>query len=91
LTRDQVEERRVAAVRLLRAKGLSQAEIAWEMGGSRASVTRWEQDLARAGVGGLRQRRSAGRPPSLTEVPFGCARYTGIRPWECSSGWPRRG
>ena len=50
LTREQMEERRLAAGRLLRAGTVSQAEIAREVGVSRASVTRWQQRLARGGI-----------------------------------------
>jgi hypothetical protein len=55
LTREQLQERRLAAGRLLRAKQLSQAEIAREareVGVSRASVTRWKQRLVGAGPPG---------------------------------------
>jgi transposase len=66
LTRVQLEERRLAAGRLLRARQLSQAEIARELGVSRASVTRWQRRLEQAGVRGLRQRYPPGRPSRLT-------------------------
>lgn len=61
----QLEERRLAAARLLRAGRLTQAEIARRMGVSRASVTRWKARLARGGVRGLRRRASPGRPSHL--------------------------
>jgi putative transposase len=64
-TRDQLEERRLAAGRLLQAGKLSQAEIARELGVSRASVTRWKQRLDRAGGAGLQRRRATGRPARL--------------------------
>src|SRR5947209_551006 len=70
-TRGQLEERRLAAARLLRAKRWSQAEIARELGVSRASVTRWKQRLEHEGVRGLRQRRSSGRPSSLSDAQWG--------------------
>ena len=70
LTREQMEERRLEAVRLLRAKRLSQAEIAREVGVSRASVTRWKQQLERKGLRGMRQHRSSGRPPSLPHAQW---------------------
>lgn len=69
-TRAQMEERRLAAARLLRTKRLSQAEIAREMGVSRASVTRWKHQLEGKGIRGLRQHRSAGRPPALTDTQW---------------------
>lgn len=70
LTREQMEERRLEAARLLRAKRLSQAEIARELGVSRASVTRWKHQLEGKGLRGLRQHRSSGRPPSLTKAQW---------------------
>jgi transposase len=71
LTRAQLEERRLAAGRMLRARRRSQAEIARELGVSRASVTRWKQRLAAAGLRGLRCRRPPGRPPHLTTAQWG--------------------
>jgi transposase len=70
LTRAQLEERRLAAGRLLRAKRLSEAEIAREMGVSRASVTRWKQRLEHAGRKGLHQRPPLGRPSHLSEAQW---------------------
>ena len=70
LTREQMEERRLAAGRLLRAGRLTQAEIARELGVSRASVTRWKQRLARAGLQGLRRRRAPGRASRLTAAQW---------------------
>ncbi|MFL4994550.1 MAG: helix-turn-helix domain-containing protein, partial [Microvirga sp.] len=46
LTSEQMEERRLAAARLLRQGRLSQAEIARQLGVSRASVSRWAATLA---------------------------------------------
>jgi transposase len=66
LTRGQMEERRLAAARLLRSGRLTQAQIAREVGVSRASVTRWRQCLAEAGRRGLRRRPPAGRPSRLS-------------------------
>jgi transposase len=65
LTRAQLEERRLAAGRLLRAGRLSQAEIARQVGVSRATVSRWNRRLTGAGLRGLRGRTSSGRPPRL--------------------------
>jgi transposase len=50
LTRAQLEERRLAAARLLRAGELAEAEIARQMGVSRAAVTQWKQRLDREGA-----------------------------------------
>ncbi len=65
-TAAQLEERRFAAARLLRAGTLSQAEIARRLGVSRTTVTRWKHCLAQAGRRGLRRRRASGRPSHLT-------------------------
>jgi transposase len=70
LTRAQMEERRLAAARLLRAGKLTQAEIARQVGVSRAAVTQWKQRLEQAGLGGLQQRRSSGRAARLTEAQW---------------------
>jgi transposase len=70
LTREQMEERRLAAGRLLRAGRLSQAEIAREVGVSRASVTRWKRRLACGGIRALRQRRAPGRASRLTAAQW---------------------
>ena len=70
LTRDQLEERRLAAARLIRAKRWSQAEIARELGVSRAAVTRWKQRLEREGRRGLRRRAAPGRASSLTAAQW---------------------
>jgi len=67
LTPAQLEERRMAAARLLRAGRLSQAEIARRMGVSRATVTRWKKLLEQEGIRGLRARPHPGRPSKLSE------------------------
>jgi transposase len=63
----QLEERRLAAGRLLRGGRLSQAAIARQLGVSRAAVTQWKHRLHEAGWRGLRRRRPAGRPSRLTD------------------------
>src|SRR5215207_2856243 len=70
LTRAQMEERRLAAARLLRAGQLTQAEIARQVGVSRAAVTQWKQRLDRDGLGGLQQRRSSGRAARLSDAQW---------------------
>src|SRR5205809_3535327 len=70
LTRAQLEERRLAAARLLRAGALAPAEIARQMGVSRAAVTQWKQRLDRDGLSALRQRRSSGRTARLSEAQW---------------------
>src|SRR5947209_14313429 len=70
LTRAQLEERRLAAARLLRTKRLRPAEVAREMGVSRAAVTHWQHRLEHGGFGGLRGRRSGGRPSRLSKAQW---------------------
>jgi transposase-like protein len=57
LTPEQMEERRLEAARLLRQGLLSQAEIARQLGVSRASVCRWAATLAQEGPRGLERAR----------------------------------
>jgi transposase len=68
LTPEQLEERRLEAGRLLRAGGLSQAEIARRLGVSRAAVSQWAKRLTDAphGSKALKRRPKPGRPPRLT-------------------------
>jgi putative transposase len=61
----QLEERRLAAGRLLRAGRLSQAALARRLGVSRAAVTQWKHRLHRAGWRGLHRGRPSGRPSRL--------------------------
>jgi transposase len=67
LTPEQMEERRLAAARLLRPGRLSQAEIARHLGVSRASVCRWATTLAQQGRRGLAAQARTGRAPRLDE------------------------
>jgi transposase len=67
LTSEQMEERRLAAARLLRQGRLSQAEIARQLGVSRASICRWAATLAQQGRRGLKARPIPGRMPRLDE------------------------
>ncbi len=60
-----MEERRLAGARLLKAGKLSQAQIARELGVSRASVSDWAKQLAAGGIKRLRRRRAPGRTPRL--------------------------
>jgi transposase len=67
LTPEQMEERRLEAARLLRQGRLSQAEIARQLGVSRASVCRWAATLAQDGPRGLEARPIPGQLPRLDE------------------------
>lgn len=70
LTPAQLEQRRLAAARLLNAGTRSPAEIARELGVSRQSVSRWQHALARSGRRGLKRRPHPGRPPTLTPAQW---------------------
>jgi putative transposase len=72
LTAVQLEERRLAAGRLLRTGRLSQAEIARRLGVSPAAVSHWAQWLRDRprGLAGLRRRPRLGRPPRLTPAQW---------------------
>ena len=67
LTSEQMEERRLAAVPLLRQAHLSQAQIARQLGVTRAIVCRWAAPLAQEGRRGLEARPIPGRSPRLNQ------------------------
>ena len=66
LTREQMEERRLEAARLLRTGKLTQAEIARQFSVSRMTVSRWASQLKTGGVRQLRRRRGGGRHAKLS-------------------------
>lgn len=66
LTREQMEERRLAGGRMLKAGKLSQAEIARHLGVSRASVSGWAKKVEAKGIPGLRKRKAKGGRSKLT-------------------------
>src|SRR5687768_9922413 len=68
LTREQMEERRRAGAQLLRAGKLTQAEIARQLGVSRATVSEWAKRLAAGGLRALHRRKAPGRPARLTDT-----------------------
>ena len=63
-------ERRRQAARLFR-QGVSQADVARQLGASRQSVSRWYADWSRGGVGALQGAGRAGRMPKLTDKQLG--------------------
>lgn len=65
LTREQLEERRLAGGRLVKADKLSQAEIARQLGVSRATVSDWAKVVEAKGIRGLRKRKAAGSSSKL--------------------------
>jgi len=62
---DGLQQRRMAAARLLR-EGVSQAEVARQVGVHRQSVSRWAKELKQSGMRGLRKAESTGRPRKLS-------------------------
>jgi len=62
-----MEERRLAGGRLLKAGKLSQAEIARQLGVSRATVSDWAKKVEAAGIRGLRKRTAKGGTSKLTK------------------------
>jgi transposase len=66
-TRAQMEERRREGGRLLREGKLSKAEIARQLGVSRASVTAWAKVLDEKGMRGLRRKKAQGRASKLSD------------------------
>lgn len=72
LTPEQLEERRLAAGRLLRTGRLTQAEIARCFGVAPAAVCQWAKRLrdGQRGFAGLRRRAKSGRPPRLTTAQW---------------------
>lgn len=73
LTRRQREERRLEAARVLASGELSQAELARQLGVSRAAVTQWKQRFLQAGSDeeALKNRIGAGRPAYLSLEQWG--------------------
>lgn len=67
LTREQMEERRLAGGRLLKAGKLSQAEIARHLGVSRAIVSKWNKKVEAEGIRGLRKRKAQGGQFKLSQ------------------------
>jgi putative transposase len=61
-----MEERRKEGGRLLRAGKMTKAEIARQMGVSRAAVSTWAKVIEAGGLRGLRRRISSGRESKLT-------------------------
>ena len=60
-----LERRRLRAARLLE-NGMSQSEVARQVGVHRQSVSRWAQQLEQEGPAGLEQAGRAGRKPRLS-------------------------
>ena len=59
------ERRRMRAASLL-AKGLSQSEVARQVGAHRQSVSKWAAELEAKGRAGLKKAGRAGRKPRLS-------------------------
>jgi transposase len=67
LTREQMEERRLEGGRLLKAAKLTQAEIARQVGVSRATISAWAKKVEAEGIRGLRKRTAKGGTSKLTK------------------------
>jgi len=63
-----MEERRLAGGRLLKAGKLSQAEIARQLGVSRATVSDWAKTVEAKGIRGLRKRKATGSQSKLNPL-----------------------
>ena len=72
LNREQLEERRLYAGRLLKEGRLSKADIGREVGVSRAAVSQWAKHLKehRNRLPSLNARVASGRPPRLDDVQW---------------------
>jgi len=66
LTREQMAERRLAGVKMLKADRLSQATIARQLGVSEAAVSQWRRQLSAGGVRALQMKQASGRPTKLS-------------------------
>lgn len=64
---DELEERRLRAYSLLKA-GLSDAEVARQLGVHRQSVGRWKKQIAEQGRAGLKKAGRAGRKSRLSQA-----------------------
>lgn len=64
---DELEDRRFSAFGLLK-KGLSEAEVARQVGVHRQSVNRWAKQIREQGRKGLKQAGRAGRKSRLSEA-----------------------
>jgi len=62
-----MEERRLAGGRLLKAGKLSQAEIARQLGVSRATVSDWAKIIETKDIRGLRKRKAGGSQSKLSQ------------------------
>jgi transposase len=62
-----LERRRMVAARLL-GQGLSQSQVARQLGVHRQSVSRWARELEQSGEPGLRKAARTGRPAKLDAV-----------------------
>jgi putative transposase len=68
LSREQMEERRLEGGRLLKEGRLSQAEIARQLGVSRATVSDWAKMVRAKGIRGLRKKKAPGSASKLSKV-----------------------
>ena len=92
MTRQQMEERRLAGGRLLRKRRLTRSQIARRLGASRAAVSPWAKRLRSGGLHRLRARKSTGRSSKLTpqQQRVRVLRVCGIRQSPALRGSTRR-
>jgi transposase len=67
---DALERRRFKAFGLLR-KGISEAEVAREVGVHRQSVSRWDKELKESGIRGSRKPAAQGENPYSARQTYG--------------------
>jgi transposase len=67
LTREQMEERRLAGGHWLKVGKLSQAQIARQLSVSRTTVSAWAKTVKEEGRRGLHSRKAAGGVSKLSE------------------------
>lgn len=87
LTRQQLEERRRAGFKLLKAGRVSQAELARQLGVSDAAVSQWKTALETRGLRGANARRASGRPGKLTREQCQALRRC-LKRGACAAGFP---
>lgn len=87
LTAKQLEERRVAAARLLARGRLSQAQIAKRLSVSPSTVCEWANRFERQGNEGLKARHRTGRPSKLTGTQWQQVKRL-VERGACAAGFP---
>lgn len=71
LSREQMEERRIEGGHRLKEGKMPQAEIARQLGVSRATVSDWAKVVKATGIRGLRKKKASGSEAKLSTVQKG--------------------